>query len=206
VPILEAPEHHRYLAAAILRRAVFDLTTRARSCAEAWEWFFIDPPDNQPANGWDFEDVVRVLELSGPHLRRSLIRAGFHERPQPLLGGQRQKVAGIIPCRICGVACAAPDVRIQRTCPACGGRLRPKYLRRRGLLSYDNRSRPSRVAHAKAALIHVLYQGPLPTRYVEQQLRHVGISRRTIERARADLRIQARRTSADGPWFLALSA
>lgn len=198
--VLELPSSHRYLAAAILRRAVFDLTTRSRSCREAWDWFFTDPDEQSPAEGWDFEDAARVLELSVPHLRKALIRAGYGQPPEPVIGGQRQKIAGIIPCRSCGVACPAPDVRIQRTCPACGGRLAPKYLRRRGLLTYQNGETCSRVAHAEAALQHVLYQGPLPAQYVQRQLERAGLRPITIRRARERLRLVSRPTGAHRPW------
>jgi hypothetical protein len=199
--ILEQPQHHRYLAAALLRRSIFDLTSQGKHSVDAWHWLLTDP---QGAYGWDCEDACRVLELSLPHLRRALLRAGYDRPPIPQIGGQRAKIPGIIPCRHCGEASPAPDMRVQRTCAACGDRIRPKYLRRRGLLSYENGQRCSRRAWARAALQQLLYQGPLPAAYVMRQLMRVGLLPMTIRRARRDLGITRTPAGFQGPWVWAL--
>lgn len=200
--MLERPAHHRPLAASILKRAVFDLTSRSRHAVDAWHWFFAEPAAPQ---GWDFEDAALVLELSVPHLRRALIRAGFQRPPQAMTGTQRGKVAGIIPCRVCGEAVPTPDVRIQRTCPSCGDSLKPKYLRRHGLLPRHPTPPPSRQTYAQAALQQLLRHGPLPVTYCERHLRKVGCTKGTIARARLALGCQAIKVGHSGPWMVKLS-
>lgn len=202
--VLELPQSHRCLAAALLRRSIFDLTSQGRASVDAWHWFFAEPSGE--GAGWDVDDATRVLDLSLPHLRRALIRAGYDRPPSPRHTGPCGKVPGVIPCRRCGEATPSPDIRIQRTCPACGDTLRPKYLRRYGLLSYENGATPPPRAYARAALLQLLRHGPLPSGYVLRQLGRVGLCRRTIERARRDLGLRAYPTAPQGRWLLALPA
>jgi hypothetical protein len=203
---LEQPQHHRYLAAALLRRSIFDLTSQGRASVDAWHWLMRDPDETDPPHGWDVDDATRVLDLSLPHLRRALIRAGYATPPVPQIGGQRGKIPGIIPCRLCGEAAPSPDIRIQRTCAACGDRLKPKYLRRRGLVSYVNGHTCPPRAWAKGALMHLLYQGPMPAAYVYRQLLRAGITKKAIRKARRDLGIRAKPCGFRGPWVLELRA
>ena len=193
---------HRYLAAALLKRSIFDLTAQGRASTAAWHWFFAD--ESTGGFGWQVDDATRVLELSLPHLRRALRRAGYDRPPRARHNGQRGKVVGIIPCRKCGTAVPSNDIRIQRACPACGGLLAARYLRRHGYLPPP----PARItprAKATAALHQLLRHGPLPAAYVMQQMQRAGYALSTIMRARWEC-VRAERVGfgRTGQWQLSL--
>ena len=120
-------------------------------------------------------------------LRRALLARGYRFPPIP--SAPRGKRPGLIHCRTCGVPVPTPDRRVTRTCCACGTRLRPYYLRRHGLLPPDSRTtKAPHHTHATAAMTLLLQEGPLPGRYLHDQLGRVGFTPWTIQRAREHLR------------------
>lgn len=204
---LSLPDHHKPLAAAILRRALYDVLVMGRYARDSWAWLMMPAPEDDEGEGWDAEDCCRLLELSLPHLRRALYRRGFAFPPKPVTGGQREKVPGTIPCRKCGIPAPSPDRRIQRTCAACGERLLVPYLIRRGLLTQQFYETCKPIEYTKAALKYLLAQGPMPAAYVQAQLARAGQrtpSLRTVYNAADALGIVRWKVGCQGPSYWAL--
>ena len=174
------------LATALIQRAVRDLQSRGRHARDAWAWLMLPSPDDAE-DGWTLEDACLMLGADPGVLRRALLARGYRFPPIP--SAPRGKRPGLIHCRTCGVPVPTPDRRVTRTCCACGTRLRPYYLRRHGLLPPHSRTiKPRPRTHAAAAITLLLHEGPLPGRYLHDQLGRAGFGRRTIQHAREQLR------------------
>ena len=180
------------LATALIQRAVRDLQSRGHHARDAWAWLMLPAPDDA-ADGWTLEDACLMLGADPACLRRALVARGYRFPPTPSAprgqGRVRVPRPGWIHCRTCGVPVPTPDRRVTRTCCACGTRLQPYYLCRQGLLSPEYRTtKAPQCTRAAAAMTLLLHEGPLPGRYLHDQLGRAGFTPWTIQRAREHLR------------------
>jgi putative DNA primase/helicase len=64
----------------------------------------------------------------------------------------------------------------------------------------DNRAAPAARDEAKKFLQDILAYGPLPVKDIEDAAKGHGVAWRTVERAKRDLKIVARKNPDDGRW------